>query len=58
MSSADSISNMRNSKDKATAQSLLSDDRFAELFKHSDFQVDEDSHEFKLLHPTLVRCQH
>ncbi|XP_045605009.2 nucleolar protein 10 isoform X1 [Procambarus clarkii] len=39
----------------AAAEALLKDDRFGELFSSSDFQIDKDSVEFKLLNPVLSR---
>ncbi|EDO37775.1 predicted protein [Nematostella vectensis] len=33
----------------------IGDDRFAALFKNPDFQVDEESEEFRLLHPVLSK---
>ncbi len=35
----------------ATASALLADDRFSGLFNEPDFEVDEESFEYKLLHP-------
>lgn len=32
----------------------MEDDRFRDMFADPDFQVDEESHEYKLLHPTAV----
>ncbi|PVU88790.1 hypothetical protein BB559_005396 [Furculomyces boomerangus] len=41
------------SKEKAKmADNLLKDSRFAELFANPEFEVDEESTEYKLLHPT------
>lgn len=37
---------------KSNGEEGVIDDRFAALFKREDFQVDEDSNEFKLRHPT------
>lgn len=36
---------------KKTA-SILTDDRFKELFKNPEYEIDEDSFEFKFLHPS------
>ncbi|XP_031569630.1 nucleolar protein 10-like [Actinia tenebrosa] len=33
----------------------LGDDRFAAMFKNPDFQVDQESEEFKLLHPVMSK---
>ncbi|KAK8740326.1 hypothetical protein OTU49_002854 [Cherax quadricarinatus] len=42
-------------KKGATAEALLKDDRFGELFSSADFQIDKDSYEFRLLNPVLSR---
>ncbi|KAG7169607.1 Nucleolar protein 10-like [Homarus americanus] len=42
-------------KKVAAAQALLTDDRFGDLFASSDFQIDKDTTEFKLLNPVLSR---
>ena len=33
------------------AESVINDDRFKEMFENPDFQVDEESHEYKQLNP-------
>ncbi|KAH6583630.1 hypothetical protein BASA60_001349 [Batrachochytrium salamandrivorans] len=38
----------------ATSENPLGDDRFAALFQDSEFQVDEESHEYRLHYPTLA----
>lgn len=37
---------------KATDDNPLGDDRFAAMFQDEDFQVEEESHEYKLHHPS------
>lgn len=37
-----------------TAEEVVNDDRFKELFENPDFQVDEQSHEYKQLNPVLA----
>jgi len=39
-------------KTKKLATSLLKDQRFQDLFQDPDFAIDEDSHEFRQLHPS------
>ena len=34
---------------------LLEDDRFASMFSNPDFQVDQESEEFKLLNPLISK---
>lgn len=38
-----------------TAQSLLQDDRFGDLFANADFQIDKESEAFRLVNPVLSR---
>ncbi|XP_038057332.1 nucleolar protein 10-like [Patiria miniata] len=42
---------------KAEADGILHDDRFAALFKNPEFQVDESSEDFRLLHPVITKQQ-
>ncbi|XP_022102252.1 nucleolar protein 10-like [Acanthaster planci] len=42
---------------KAEADSILHDDRFAALFKNPEFQVDESSEDYRLLHPVITKQQ-
>ncbi|GAA6028283.1 hypothetical protein JCM8097_006955 [Rhodosporidiobolus ruineniae] len=39
-------------KDQVEVPSLLTDDRFGELFQNPDFEIDEESREFQLLNPS------
>ena len=36
---------------------LLQDDRFAALFKNPEFQVDQESEEYRILHPLVSKEQ-
>jgi ribosome biogenesis protein ENP2 len=40
---------------QGTASNPLGDDRFADLFKDSEFEIDMESREYKLHHPTEVK---
>ncbi|XP_071965138.1 nucleolar protein 10-like [Antedon mediterranea] len=49
------IPNNKKAKAKVDAQkNLLTDDRFSAMFKDSNFQVDKESEEFRLLNPLLA----
>eukprot|EP00048_Salpingoeca_helianthica_P004914 m.82191 g.82191 ORF g.82191 m.82191 type:complete len:669 (+) comp13394_c4_seq1:575-2581(+) len=39
----------------ADVSNPLGDSRFADMFKNPDFQIDTESHEYKLLHPVAAR---
>ena len=43
-------------KKKKQAANLLKDDRFSAMFKDTDFQVNEDSEEFRLLNPLVAKA--
>lgn len=40
--------------EKEGSESIVNDDRFAELFENPDFAVDEESHDYKQLNPVRV----
>lgn len=40
--------------EKQGSESIVNDDRFAELFENPDFAVDEESHDYKQLNPVRV----
>lgn len=42
---------------KDTAQALLHDDRFSSLFQDPDFEIDQDSAEYKSIHPAYKKKQ-
>uniref|UniRef100_A0A915I7K5 NUC153 domain-containing protein n=1 Tax=Romanomermis culicivorax TaxID=13658 RepID=A0A915I7K5_ROMCU len=42
---------------QSAAKTLLSDDRFKQLFENPDFQVDVETDEFRLLNPALARLE-
>lgn len=44
----------KGSKKKKAKADVLSDDRFKDMFADPDFEVDQDSKEYQLLHPTKV----
>lgn len=44
-----------NKKRAKTAETLLKDDRFSNLFSSTDFQIDKDSIEYQLINPVLSR---
>lgn len=45
------LGKLSNKRGEKVAQSLLQDDRFAEMFADEDFQVDEEDYDFKQLNP-------
>ncbi|XP_063850425.1 nucleolar protein 10-like [Scylla paramamosain] len=45
----------KNKKRAKTAETLLKDDRFSNLFSSTDFQIDKDSVEYQLINPVLSR---
>lgn len=40
---------------KESASSIIADDRFKEMYLDDKFEIDEDSEEYKLLHPAATR---
>ena len=46
---------MKKSKKKVEQENALDDQRFAAMFKNPDFQIDEESEEYRLLHPVLSK---
>ena len=40
---------------KRAGLTLLKDDRFSEIFKNPDFQIDKESEEYKLLNPVVSK---
>ncbi|KAI8984209.1 WD40-repeat-containing domain protein [Mycotypha africana] len=46
---------MSEKSDKKVKNDLLSDNRFADMFADPDFQVDETSKEYQLLHPAAAK---
>lgn len=44
-----------NKKRAKTAETLLKDERFSNLFSSTDFQIDKDSIEYQLINPVLSR---
>ncbi|XP_065898622.1 nucleolar protein 10-like isoform X2 [Dysidea avara] len=42
-------------EEKEPTENPLGDDRFKEMFTNPDFQIDEESEEYKLLYPTLAK---
>ncbi|CAO3640211.1 unnamed protein product [Mucor fragilis] len=48
----------QNGSKKAKGGEVLGDSRFADLFEDPDFQVDERSKEFQLLHPSTKQSRH
>ncbi|XP_033645409.1 nucleolar protein 10-like [Asterias rubens] len=42
---------------KAEADGILQDNRFADLFKNPEFEVDESSEAFRMLHPVITKQQ-
>ena len=49
--------NPKKSKKKGDSSSTLADERFAALFKNPDFQIDEESEAYKLLHPVVSKYE-
>ncbi|KRY35471.1 Nucleolar protein 10 [Trichinella spiralis] len=47
----------RSKKKHIPEQNLMQDSRFKDLFERSDFQIDPESDEFKMLNPALVKLQ-
>ena len=47
--------NPKKSKKKGELSSILEDERFVAMFKNPDFQIDEESEEYKLLHPVISK---
>ncbi|KRX92313.1 Nucleolar protein 10 [Trichinella pseudospiralis] len=47
----------RSKKKQIPEQNLMQDSRFKDLFERSDFQIDPESDEFKMLNPALVKLQ-
>ncbi|KRZ73481.1 Nucleolar protein 10 [Trichinella papuae] len=47
----------RSKKKQIPDQNLMQDSRFKDLFERSDFQIDPESDEFKMLNPALVKLQ-
>lgn len=45
------LANKLQHKDSKVAEDVVNDDRFKELFENPDFQVDEQSHDYKQLNP-------
>lgn len=40
---------------KRAGLTLLKDERFADMFKNPDFQIDKESEEYKLLNPVVTK---
>lgn len=51
----DEEENTTKAKKKGEMSNALKDDRFSALFKNPDFQIDEESEQFKLLHPVISK---
>ena len=47
--------NPKKSKRKGELSNVLEDERFVALFKNPDFQIDEESEEYRLLHPVVSK---
>jgi len=47
--------NPKKSKKKGELLNILEDERFGAMFKNPDFQIDEESEEYKLLHPVVSK---
>ncbi|PJF19853.1 hypothetical protein PSACC_00335 [Paramicrosporidium saccamoebae] len=53
--SSKDIKNKKRARD--TAKALLKDDRFTDLFNDPDFEIDQDSADYRLLHPSHRKPQ-
>lgn len=53
----DNLCNDKKNRTRDTAVAILKDDRFAELFKDPDFEIDKNSIEFRQIHPAHHKKQ-